>query len=722
MNRQVMVLGVLAVAAQAISAWAGEVTVVTTLPAQVGTNFKSNIDLSGAVGLQHIVSFNGGGVVVYDKTSGKVIERLSQSEFWNEKVAASYSMDPEAKYNDPKLIEDGVLLQEGFIDDPKCDYLYPSLALDRAGNLGIGCSRVSQTEYPSVYVMMHAATDPPNTMRPPVLAVPGTTAYTWGTSNPAWCHYSSTCVDPSDPHLLWTCQPFSASQIDKEWCTAWVAFKLSIDPALHPGTVLTSESSPAESEAFTGTAARTGTFKRPLLIVDGQRHELQASDKADASVAAMLAKFSDGDTGTYIVQGTRGTVNRGDGIIIDSITPAADSSNRPSPAASPPAGLLYQYDTYDYAETAARGIIKRYRLAIPKNLTTVKGILVVSNCAGGDSRDWYTNGTSYEPFINLHDFAFVGGTRDCSHFEAYEAFVKALSVWAEASGHPELIHVPYVTTGLSAGGGFASTLVTKCPEKVIAAVIQCSRLNLTVFTLPKYISAPVPVPDAVLRTPVLSVTGETENLASVLTPPLESYRPVGALFGWAEIPGRGHEYCGQEVIAMPYLEAALKLRYPSTGDVRGAPLKLKQLDPMSGWIADNTTWKSGLTRICPARQFTGDLKQSSWLMNQDLAYIYRAYATYDRPLRITLPGQDNIYSPIQAAGSSLTIPVDASKFPDWKKLEFYDGAMLLGSITSGSPEYEATNLTPGFHTFSVLGTDPSGNVRPSNCAMVAVHK
>lgn len=444
MNRQMIVLGVLAVAAQAVLACAGGVTVVTTLPAQVGTNFKSNIDLSGAVGLKHVVSFNGGGFVVYDKATGKVVERLSQSEFWTKRVAASYSMDPEAKYNDPKLIydplsdrwfatvapnnisylavstsgdptklwrgvilplprvdpglttgvdknglyvcaangnadpqqgldccaipiadatnvngpvlthaqsftklhfmaypamdinpnkapdapailmnnefngftgsgklylykiiwsgnkasiskaqtiplsrtydtsrmeceqpgpapklravssvrtesivvhgdsvfgchaaklkpemhtgivwyevriEDGALLQEGFIDDPKCDYLYPSLALDRAGNLGIGCSRVSQTEYPSTYVMMRAATDPPNTMRPPVLVTPGTTAYKWGAAESiAWCHYSSTYIDPSDPDLLWTCQPFSTSSVDKEWCVSWAAFKLS---------------------------------------------------------------------------------------------------------------------------------------------------------------------------------------------------------------------------------------------------------------------------------------------------------------------------------------------------------------------------------------------------------------------------------------------------------------------------------------------------------------
>ena len=78
----------------------------------------------------------------------------------------------------------------------------------------------------------------------------------------------------------------------------------------------------AESETFRGAAAMSGTYKRPLLDVDGKRYELKASDKADASVAEFLAKFSKGDTGTYAVKGTRGTVNGGDGIIIDSIAPA----------------------------------------------------------------------------------------------------------------------------------------------------------------------------------------------------------------------------------------------------------------------------------------------------------------------------------------------------------------------------------------------------------------
>src|SRR6516162_4223146 len=103
------------------------------------------------------------------------------------------------------------------------------------------------------------------------------------------------------------------------------------------------------------------------------------------------------------------------------------------------------------------------------------------------------------------------------------------------------------------------------------------------------------------------------------------------------VEGVGHEFAGQEVLAMPILDAAVRLRYPADGDVREGPVKLKPVDPKSGWIAANTTWKSGLTAITPAKEFKGDLAKSSWLLNEDVAFIYRAYATYSRPLKITSP-------------------------------------------------------------------------------------
>lgn len=124
-------------------------------------------------------------------------------------------------------IRDGAVLQEGFVDDPDCDYLYPSMAVDCLGNIGIGCTRTSATAFPSVCVMVHAVDDPAGTMRRPVIAVEGTTVFRYtGVAATNFSNYSATCVDPSAPDLLWTCQGYANSTVDRQWCTAWVAFQL----------------------------------------------------------------------------------------------------------------------------------------------------------------------------------------------------------------------------------------------------------------------------------------------------------------------------------------------------------------------------------------------------------------------------------------------------------------------------------------------------------------
>ena len=125
-------------------------------------------------------------------------------------------------------ISDGALLQEGLVDAPDRDFLHPSIAVDRRGNIGIGCTGTSKTEFPSVYVLMHAATDPPHSMRPPVSALAGTTSYRYsGVSAINLSHYSATCLDPSNPDWLWTLQAYSTSDVDKQWCTGWAAFRLA---------------------------------------------------------------------------------------------------------------------------------------------------------------------------------------------------------------------------------------------------------------------------------------------------------------------------------------------------------------------------------------------------------------------------------------------------------------------------------------------------------------
>lgn len=384
-----------------------------------------------------------------------------------------------------------------------------------------------------------------------------------------------------------------------------------------------------------------------------------------------------------------------------------------------------KYAVYDYDDPAT----KKFCVVIPDDLKTVRGLLVECNYAGGDSRSDWTFCHYYREFMHLHDFGLVASAGDIPHVKAFQAFRSCLERVSVAAGHPELVHAPYVAVGFSSGGGFASTLMTRDPERTIAAGIIEARYNFTLF-LPPNPPPPAATLDAVLAIPSVLFSGGKHNSPEIQSGVFKMvddvfvpFRPRGAQFAWVVLPEYGHEYAEnrQDLLIMPLMDLAVRTRYPRDGDVTKGPIKLLAIDPATGWVADNTTWKSGLTKIVPASQFKGDLGHSSWLQNEDIAFIYRAYATHDHPLTITSPEPCGPGTQAVDPGSNVSIAIDLSKFPHWKKLVFYDGAKKLGVVVPGAaPHFTATNLTPGYHVFSVLGTDAEGNVRTSNPVMVIV--
>ncbi len=380
-----------------------------------------------------------------------------------------------------------------------------------------------------------------------------------------------------------------------------------------------------------------------------------------------------------------------------------------------------KYTVYDYTDPAT----KNFCVVIPEGLATVRGLLVECNYAGGDSRGDWTFCTYYREFMHLHNFALVASAGDIPHVKAFQAFRDCLQIVSGVSKHPELVNVPYVSVGFSAGGGFASTLITMDPDRTIAAGIIEARYNFTAFFPPN----PPPSAaflDAVLAIPSVLTTGAKNNpthpKSHMVDEVFVPFRPMGAEYAWLELPGYGHEYAvnRQDLLIMPLIDLAVRTRYPKDGDVTKGPIKLLSIDPASGWVADNATWQSGITKIVPAGQFKGDLGHSSWLQDEDIAFIYRAYATENNPIAITSPGPCGPGTPAVDPGSNVPITVDTSKFPGWKNLEFYDGAKKLGTVTAVPAQFTATNLTSGYHVFSVLGTDAAGTVRTSDPVMVIV--
>jgi hypothetical protein len=367
-------------------------------------------------------------------------------------------------------------------------------------------------------------------------------------------------------------------------------------------------------------------------------------------------------------------------------------------------------NTYDYSDTG-----KEFRLVIPEGLPLVRGILVVGPYSGGDSRDYHQQ-VWYREFLHLHGFAFLGAKG--FYLAEYKTMQDALQQFATDSKHPELVNAPYAATGFSAGGGFVRRLLMLDPDKVIAGVIVGSTLKLNATPTASHLGTPVCVINGELE----HEQGEAPGMAKALAPMLAAHRPKGALWGWMAAPGVGHEFKGQEVLSMPILDAAVRLRYPATGDVRTGPLKLQPVDPGSGWVADNNTWSNAMTKIAAAPDFNGDITQSSWLLNQDIAFIYRAYSTLDRLLKITSPHPMSAQSELWDPGSSVVVKIDDTKFTGWKKLELYDGAQKVGELSEGPARFTVKDLKPGYHVFSVLGMDANGNLRPSNPVMVVVRK
>ena len=380
-----------------------------------------------------------------------------------------------------------------------------------------------------------------------------------------------------------------------------------------------------------------------------------------------------------------------------------------------------KYAVYAYADPAT----KKFCVVIPEGLKTVGGLLVQCNYAGGDSRGDWTFCHYYREFMHLHDFALVASAGDIPHVKAFQAIRDCLQMVSAASNHPELVDAPYAALGFSAGGGFASTLITHDPDRTIAAGIIEARYNFDVFTRP---GGPAEPTAAHLAIPSVLVSGGKGNtnaqtgVFNMVDDVFVPFRPKRAEYAWVVLPAYGHEYAEnrQDLLIMPLMDLAVRTRYPKDGDPTKGSVKLLSIDPASGWVADNTTWQSGLTKIVPASQFKGDTGHSSWLQNEDIAFISRAYATHNNPLAITSPGPCGPGTPSVDPGSNVSIIVDASRFPNRTKLEFYDGAKQPGTVTAAPAQFTATNLMPGYHVFSVLGTDVAGTVRSSDPRMVVV--
>lgn len=214
-----------------------------------------------------------------------------------------------------------------------------------------------------------------------------------------------------------------------------------------------------------------------------------------------------------------------------------------------------------------------------------------------------------------------------------KTFLKALTDFAQKSGHPEMDKIPWALWGHSGGGIWSDVMTTLHPDRVVAVWMR-SGSALMFLSHPEFFRPEVPA--ALYKIPMMTNPGVKEKpntpppnpdtrtegekmkgpwLGNIAT--FKEYRAHGGLIGFAPDPRTGHECGDSRYLAIPFFDACLAARLPDKGS---KDQELKPMDTRKAWLAllfgDEAK---------PASEFKGDVNEAVWLPNETVAKAWLEY-------------------------------------------------------------------------------------------------
>lgn len=286
-----------------------------------------------------------------------------------------------------------------------------------------------------------------------------------------------------------------------------------------------------------------------------------------------------------------------------------------------------------------------YRLWLPANVKTVRGVIVHQHgCGAGSCKGAVTAAQDlhWQALAKKWDCALLGpsfhqGEKDncrlwCDPRNGSDkTFLKGLADLAAQTKHPELATAPWCLWGHSGGGFWASLMQTMYPDRIVAIWFRSG----TAFGawVRGEIARPE-VPAAALAIPMMCNPGMKENgdkrFNGAWTGTLDmfkAYREQGAPIGFAPDPRTSHETGDSRYLAIPFFDACLAQRLPSRA---GQPLK--PVDMKQAWLAPLLG-----DEVKPAAKFSGNVKEAVWLPNARVAKAWLEYVRIGETADTTPP-------------------------------------------------------------------------------------
>ena len=281
------------------------------------------------------------------------------------------------------------------------------------------------------------------------------------------------------------------------------------------------------------------------------------------------------------------------------------------------------YSTEIKGSGSMQFIKAHYTMFIPDSLSSIKGILIHQHgCTMEGTGAPIASDVQYQAFAKKWGLALIGPDiyphgNNCGGWCNPEngseaALFQSLDSLALLSNHPELKTCPWLLWGHSGGAYWATKMLRKYPEKMIAVVCYSNAFDSS-FSYP-IAAAKVPV--------LFRHAGDGDvnaSWAKCWQSAIDNFSNLRMINGFSSIvhnKNQTHIFSHIRNMSIPFFESVLAQRLPLI-----ATDKLRDIDTTKAWLAD-TSLNLTTSNLYPISTTVNDRKAKSWLPDSLTALKY----------------------------------------------------------------------------------------------------